>query len=437
MDTTVTVVGAGLAGCEAAWQLSRRGIPVRLVEMRPLTMTPAHRTADPAELVCSNSLGADTETSPGGILKAELRRLGSLILACADACRVPAGRALAVDRHAFSRLVAERLASQPLIRLERAELADLPDPPCVVATGPLTSPPLAEAIRRVTGRDFLHFFDAAAPIVSAHSVDLSHAFWASRYGMGEDYLNCPLTKEEYDRFVDALVHARRHPLHDFEERRFFEGCLPVEEIAARGPDALRFGPLSPKGLTAPDGSKPYAVLQLRLEDRGRSLLNLVGCQTNLAWPEQERVFRLVPALRQAEFLRFGVMHRNIFLCAPAVLADGLRLKQRPLTLFAGQVTGVEGYTESCASGLAAGVSLAAELLGRPLPVWPEETAIGGLLRYLRTADPRHFQPMNFNLGLLPPLPKKLRDRQERCRAMLRRSLEALEASPLGKEPYPG
>jgi methylenetetrahydrofolate--tRNA-(uracil-5-)-methyltransferase len=423
--TEVVVVGAGLAGCEAAWQLARRGIHVRLVEMRPGRMTPAHKTGGPAELVCSNSLGADAETSPGGILKSELRSLGSLIISCADECRVPAGRALAVDRESFSALVAERIAAQSLIRMERTECLALTEKPCIVATGPLTSPLLVDKISDITGKEFLYFFDAAAPIVSLPSIDPNASFWSSRYGAGDDYLNCPMDQAEYDVFVSELVNARRHPLHDFEEKHFFEGCLPVEEIASRGPESLRFGPFSPKGLNFPDGSRPYAVLQLRLENRERTMLNLVGCQTNLTWPEQERVFRLIPALRGAEFLKLGVMHRNIFLCAPQILSGGLRLKTDPDIWFAGQITGVEGYVESCASGLAAGIGLAREREGLDEIVWPEETAIGGLLRHLQQADPENFQPMNFNLGLLPPLPKRIRERIERCKAMAERSRQTL------------
>jgi len=426
MKFEVTVIGGGLAGCEAAWQLAKFGIKVKLFEMRPVKNTPCHKTSNLAELVCSNSFGATEETTPGGILKAELRFLDSLIISCADKCRLPAGSALAVDRIAFSKLVTEKIESNSLITVIRKEILDLPDGFCIIATGPVTSLDFSEKISSLTGKDFLYFFDAVSPVVSLESIDLKKAFWLSRYEKGKDYLNCPLTKEEYENFVYELANAEQHPLHDFEKDRFFEGCLPVEELAKRGVDTLRFGPLSPKGLKDPDGFMPYAVLQLRPENKERTMLNLVGCQTNLTWSEQKRVFRMIPALSNAEFLRFGVMHRNIFLNAPVVLSDGIHLKTNPRILFAGQITGTEGYTESCASGLAAGLTLALSLTKNININFPEETAIGSLLKYLKTADSKNFQPMNFNLGLLPPLQKKIHNRAELCKFLVQRSLKSLE-----------
>lgn len=427
---SVTVVGAGLSGSEAAWQLASCGVRVRLIEMRPNKLTPAHTSGECAELVCSNSLGADVLTSPGGILKAELRRLGSLILACADANRVPAGRALAVDREKFAKAVTKALSCHPLISIERREVEDIPEGPCILATGPLTSEGLAARLRELVGESFLFFYDAVAPIVEIDSVDPDLSYRASRYGVGEDYVNCPLNEEEYLRFQKALAEAKTAPLHDFEakEERYFEGCLPIEVIAKRGVDTLRFGPLRPVGLPDPrTGKEPYAVVQLRRDNLEGTLYNLVGFQTNLLWGEQERVFRMIPALHRAEFVRFGVMHRNLFVCAPRVLDGFLRLSSGPRDLFlAGQMVGVEGYLESTAMGLAAALFMLDQLRGRPLRIWPAETAIGSLLRYLREARPETFQPMNVNLGIFPPLDVKIRRRTERAEAYARRSLEALE-----------
>ncbi|QTX31678.1 methylenetetrahydrofolate--tRNA-(uracil(54)-C(5))-methyltransferase (FADH(2)-oxidizing) TrmFO [Aminithiophilus ramosus] len=423
----ILVVGAGLAGSEAAWQLASRGYPVRLVEMRPRRMTAAHVTGHCAELVCSNSLGADALTSAGGILKAEMRRLGSLILSVADERRVPAGQALAVDREGFARAVTDRLASHPLIRMECDEIVELPRGPAIVATGPLTSGRLAEALKERAG-GFLAFFDAVAPVVTVDSVDFSVAFRAGRYGRGDDYVNCPMDEEQYRAFHKALVEAEGAPRKDFErDMSYFEGCLPVEIIASRGPETLRFGPLKPVGLV--DASRPdrefFAVVQLRQDNGEGTLFNLVGFQTNLRWGEQERVFRMIPGLERAEFVRFGVMHRNVYLCAPRVLDGALRLKGEEDLFLAGQIVGVEGYMESTAMGLVAALNVAARCEGRPFPLWPRETAIGSLLHYLVDALPATFQPMNVNLGIFPPLERKVRPKPERCRQVALRALEAL------------
>ncbi|WP_281746181.1 methylenetetrahydrofolate--tRNA-(uracil(54)-C(5))-methyltransferase (FADH(2)-oxidizing) TrmFO [Thermanaerovibrio acidaminovorans] len=432
MRFDVEVIGGGLAGVEAAFRLARMGFSVGLYEMRPERRSPVHRTHLLGELVCSNSLGADQETSPAGILKAELRRLGSPVMASADRNRVPAGRALAVDREGFARDLTDMVSSLPNVTVVRREVTSIPTGPCILATGPLTEGEMAEALRAVAGGEdgrFLYFYDAASPIVTIDSVDMSRAYRGSRYGQGEDYVNCPLTREEYLAFWEALVSARQAPRHQFEEPRFFEGCLPVEEIARRGVDTLRFGPMRPVGLPGPDGREPYAVVQLRQDDREGRLYNLVGFQTNLLWGEQERVFRMIPALRDAEFVRKGVMHRNLYVCAPKVLDGYLRplgAHRRDLFL-AGQITGVEGYLESAAMGLCAAMFMGCVLKGLELPHLPPETALGSLLRHLREARPEGFQPMNVNLGIFPPLEERIRDRRERCARYFRRALEALEA----------
>ena len=424
----VMVVGGGLSGAEAAWQLASRGIPVRLFEMRPGVTTPAHTTDLLAELVCSNSLGADQTTSPAGILKAELETLGSLVMACARRHRVPAGRALAVDRERFAEEVTRTLLAHPLVELVREEVRSLPEGPAILASGPLTSPPLAEALKALVGEDFLSFHDAVAPIVTLESVDPSRSYRGSRYGQGEDYVNCPLDEPTYRAFRQALVEAQQAPRHDFEaKQRFFEGCLPVEEIARRGEDTLRFGPLRPVGLPDPSGAEPYAVVQLRQDNEEGTLYNLVGFQTNLLWGEQDRIFRLIPALERAEFVRKGVMHRNLFVCAPRVLDGFLRPRGRKDLFLAGQMTGVEGYLESTAMGVAAALFLEAHLEGEPMPLFPRETALGSLLHYLGDARPETFQPMNVNLGIFPKLERKIRCRTERCQAYGTRSSEALEA----------
>lgn len=423
----VTVVGAGLAGCEAAWQISRRGMPVRIVEMRPEKSTPAHRTGGFAELVCSNSLGAEVLTSPGGILKAELDSLGSLILSCARASRVPAGRALAVDRDIFSACVTRALSEEPSVTLERMEMKSIPEGPAIIATGPLTSEDMAGALSSLVGEDFLSFFDAVSPVVATGSIDMNMAFKGSRYGKGDDYINCPMNREEYEAFQEALASAERAPRHDFEkDDRYFEGCLPVEEIASRGVDTLRFGPLRPVGLEDPvTGERPWAVVQLRQENSEGTLFNLVGFQTNLKWPEQERVFRMIPALRNAEIVRFGVMHRNVYVDAPKVLDPFLRIRGSDDIFLAGQITGVEGYIESTAMGAVAAINAVAAMKGFDPPEWPRETAIGSLLAHLSDPQARSFQPMNANLGLFPPLQDRIKKKTERCEAHARRSAEAM------------
>jgi len=425
----VTVVGAGLAGSEAAWQLAMRGIPVLLVEMRPGRITPAHRTGGFAELVCSNSLGADVPTSPGGILKAEMEAMGSLILGCARRSRVPAGRALAVDRERFSSFVTAELSSHPLVETCRRELESVPEGPAIIATGPLTSEPMSRSLEELVGEGFLSFFDAVSPVVSAETIDMTKAFRGSRYGSGDDYINCPLNREEYEEFQEALASAERAPRHDFEkDDRYFEGCLPVEIIASRGVDTLRFGPLRPVGLEDPEtGDQPWAVVQLRQENSEGTLYNLVGFQTNLKWPEQERVFRMIPALANAEFTRLGVMHRNIYVNAPRVLDPFLGVKGHVGIFLAGQITGVEGYMESTAMGLVAALNVAALSAGLDFQAWPRETAIGSLLAHLSDPLPRSFQPMNANLGLFPPLGEKIRKKTERCERHALRSSRAIRS----------
>ncbi|HEY7683582.1 MAG TPA: methylenetetrahydrofolate--tRNA-(uracil(54)-C(5))-methyltransferase (FADH(2)-oxidizing) TrmFO [Gemmatimonadales bacterium] len=401
----VTVVGGGLAGAEAAWALAERGIPVVIREMRPVVRTPAHQTDRLAELVCSNSFKSTDLCNAHGLLKAELARLGSLLLACAEETSVPAGTALAVDRELFSRLVHQRIAGHPGITLERGEVVELPSPG-IVATGPLTSTALGQAIANRLGSSALAFYDAIAPIVSRDSLDHSRIYACSRYGkgQGDDYLNCPLTASEYEAFLTALVEADQYNGHDFDQVAFFEGCLPVEEMVRRGVDTLRFGPMKPVGLPDPrSGKPPHAVVQLRREDRAGQMWNLVGFQTRLRIPEQRRVFTMIPGLERAEFLRYGSIHRNSYLNTPACLGPALTARDDDRLFFAGQLTGVEGYTESLGTGLLAGINLARRLEGKAATVPPATTMLGGLYRYLREADPAHFQPMNANFGLLEPL----------------------------------
>ncbi len=426
---SVTVVGAGLAGSEAAWQLARRGIPVKLLEMRPDKKTPAHETGYFGELVCSNSLGADVLTSPAGILKEELRRFDSLVMAAADTHRVPAGRALAVDREGFAGQITRTLEEHPLVTIEHVEVDYVPEGPVVLASGPLTSPGLAAELQKVVGQEFLAFFDAVAPVVTLDSIDMEVAFRGSRYGQGDDYINCPMDDDRYQRFWEALTGAEAAPRKDFEkDLRYFEGCLPVEVIASRGRDTLRFGPLRPVGISDPRRPEEdfSAVVQLRQDNSEGTLFNLVGFQTNLRWGEQERVFRLIPGLEKAEFVRFGVMHRNIYVNAPRVVDPFLRIGGREDLFLAGQIVGVEGYVESTAMGLVAGLNLAALVEGRDFPRWPRETAIGSLLFYLQDARPDAFQPMNVNLGIFPRLEKKIRKRTERCEKVAARAAEAME-----------
>ena len=424
----VTVIGGGLAGCEAAWQIAGRGVPVRLYEMRPQTPSPAHHTDDLAELVCSNSLRANSITSAVGLLKEEMRRLDSLVLACADANRVPAGEALAVDRDGFSQMMTRLICAHPHIELCREEVRTLPESGVtVLAAGPLASPALAEALLSLGGARDLYFYDAAAPLVLTESLDQAEGFWASRYDKGEkDYFNCPMTQQEYDTFYDALTEADVRLPRDFEEERYFEGCMPVEVLAGRGRQTLLFGPMKPVGLTNPtDGRRPYAVVQLRRDDRDGRLMNIVGFQTRLTRPEQDRVFRLIPALREASFARYGMVHRNTYINAPVMLeADG-RLKTKEHVFVAGQISGVEGYVESAASGLAMGINAALAYRGLPTTLFPRETAIGALLHYIVNAQPKAFQPMNINFGLLPAPEFLPKGKKEKNAAIAQRALDAL------------
>lgn len=431
MTQPLIIVGGGLAGCEAAWQAAGLGAPVRLYEMRPSRTTPAHVTDQLAELVCSNSLGSTQVDKAPGLLKAELRGLGSLILQCAEEAAVPAGTSLAVDRDLFAGAVSQRIASHPNIELVRAEVTAVPDTPCIIASGPLTSPALAAGLERLTGQQYLYFFDAVSPIVSLDSVNMEIAFRSSRYDQGEqdegDYINCPLTEAEYGRFVEALVTAETITLRDFEreEAAFFEGCLPVEVLAGRNHDALRFGPMRPVGLMDPHtGRRPFAVVQLRQDNLSGTLYNLVGFQTNLKWGEQKRVLRLIPGLEQAEFLRYGMMHRNTFINSPELLQPTLQYRGRADLFFAGQITGVEGYVGNAATGLVAGINAARLLNGRLPVIFPITTMIGALCHYVTHAGAKHFQPMKANFGLLP-LPEQRLGKEERYRYYSERALTAL------------
>ncbi|WP_283607172.1 methylenetetrahydrofolate--tRNA-(uracil(54)-C(5))-methyltransferase (FADH(2)-oxidizing) TrmFO [Faecalispora anaeroviscerum] len=426
----ISVIGAGLAGCEAAWQIASRGIKVDLYEMKPVHYTPAHKNSGFAELVCSNSLKAERVASAAGLLKEEMRRLGSLLMQCADKARVPAGGALAVDRDIFSSLVTEQIRSHPLIHVHTEQVQSIPDGGIrVVATGPLTAQGLADDIA-IFCAGSLSFYDAAAPIITAESLDMEACFSASRYDKGGDdaYLNCPMNKEEYERFYDALVSAERAPVHGFDvaDPKVYEGCMPVEVMAGRGHDTLRFGPLKPVGLRDPKtGHRPWAVVQLRRENAAATLYNLVGFQTNLKFPEQKRVFGLIPALKNAEFVRYGVMHRNTFVNSPKILRSDFSMQADPDLFFAGQLTGVEGYMESAASGLMAGWNAVQRLREQETVVLPPETMIGALSRYLVECDPAHFQPMGANFGILPPFEKQIRDKRERYEALAKRSLDML------------
>ena len=427
----INVIGAGLAGCEAAMQIASAGIPVRLYEMKPNKKSPAHKTNYFGELVCSNSLKAMRVESAAGLLKEEMRRLNSFLMQCADKCQVPAGGALAVDREKFAQLVTEGIQSQPLIEVLSEEITAIPESGItVIATGPLTSDALAKAIEERFG-DSLSFFDAAAPIVTAESVNMEYAFTASRYERGgeDDYINCPMNKEEYERFYHALVSAERAPLHDFDvsNPKVYEGCMPVEVMAQRGEGTLRFGPMKPVGLIDPKtGHRPWAVLQLRKENAAGTMYNLVGFQTNLKFPEQKRVFSLIPALHNADFVRYGVMHRNTFLCSPKILNADFSVKENKNLFFAGQITGVEGYMESAASGILAGMNAVRVLRGQPTLVFPADTMMGALSRYIADPTVKKFQPMGANLGILPELEKRPRDKRERAAAYAYRALASQE-----------
>jgi len=429
------VIGGGLAGSEAAWQLAERGHEVVVHEMRGVRGTPAHKTDRLAELVCSNTFKSTETSNAHGLLKAEMRLLGSVVLWAADQARVPGGSALTVDRDVFSGAVHERVSTHPRIMLVREEATDLPSPG-IVATGPLTSDALAEAIRRRLGVESLAFYDAIAPIVSRDSIDDAIVFRASRYGKetmdgadeGGAYLNCPFTRDQYEAFIDALTAADQHHGHEFDEVPYFEGCMPVEEMARRGRDTLRFGPMKPVGLRDPrTGRDAYAIAQLRMEDRGGRMWNLVGFQTRLRIPEQQRVFRTIPGLENAEFLRYGSIHRNSYVNSPASLTAHLSLRDDPLVLFAGQLTGVEGYTESTATGLLAGINVSRMLAGEPPVVPPPTTMIGALYRYLREADPAHFQPMNANFGLVDDLPTRVKDKRVKREQLAERALGEMSA----------
>lgn len=434
------VIGGGLAGSEAAWQLAERGLKVRLYEMRPHRTTGAHISDRLGELVCSNSFGSKLPDRASGLLKTELDTLRSLLLRCAEESALPAGGALAVDREGFAARVTEALSNHPNIEIVREEMTTIPDAPTVIATGPLTSAALANEIAKLTGEEYLYFYDALAPIVTLESIDMSIAFRASRYGRGDeaegDYINCPMTKDEYDRFVTALLSAEKANVHNVdteaalpEDPRFFEGCLPIEQIAARGHDSLAFGPMRPVGLRDPrTGKRPYAVVQLRQDNAAGSLYNLVGFQTNIKWGQQEEVLRLIPGLANAEFVRMGQMHRNTFINSPALLHPTMAFRARPTLYFAGQIVGVEGYMGNVATGLVAGLNLARALENKPIWTPPTTTMLGALCHYVTHAEPKHFQPMKSNFGILPELPEHIKDKRLRYAAYVDRALNDLRAS---------
>ena len=424
----VKVIGAGLAGCEAAWQLAQRGISVELYEMKPKKMSPAHHSADFAELVCSNSFRGDRLENAVGLLKEELRRCGSLIMQCAEATRVEAGGCLAVDRGGFAKMVTEKVCNHPNITVIDEEVTKVPDGPVIIATGPLTSDAMSEAIGAYFGQDYLHFFDAAAPLVTAESIDMTKAWWQSRYDRGNaDYVNCAMDKEQYEAFIKELVAAEEAEVHGFEDKNVFEGCMPVEVMARRGFDTLRYGPLKPVGLVDPNtGKEPYAVVQLRQDNAEGSIFNLVGFQTHLKFGEQKRVFSMIPALCNAEFVRYGVMHRNTFLQSPKLLDRYYADRRNPLVAFAGQMTGVEGYVESTASGYLAAVAMAAKVQGREAPVFPKTTAIGALGLYISDESVVNFQPMNVNFSIIAPLEQRIRKKAEKNLAIANRSLAVID-----------
>ena len=430
-ERSATVVGAGLAGCEAAWQLAERGISVRLLEMKPGKMSPAHHSAGFAELVCSNSFRGDRLTNAVGLLKEEMRHLHSLILTCADETRVPAGGALAVDRDTFSQRVTERLRSHPRITCIEEEITEIPEGAAIIATGPLTSEGLADAIASLPGLKTLQFYDAAAPIVFRDSLDMDRIYRMSRYQRGDDYLNCPMSEREYVAFIEALIQAETAEVHGFEETRVFEGCMPIESMAKRGRMVPAFGPMKPVGLPDPrTGREPFAVVQLRRDNEADTMYNIVGFQTRLKFGEQQRVFRMIPGMEHAEFSRYGKMHRNTFLNSPGFLNDHFEMIHRKQCYFAGQMTGVEGYVESAGSGLVAGISLACDLLGMEVPVFPSWTALGAMGKYVATPN-RNFQPMNCSFGLIDELPagpggKRIRNKQERYEAIARRAIESID-----------
>ncbi len=427
-NLTINVIGAGLAGSEAAWQIAKRGVKVRLFEMRPVKQTPAHHTDKFAELVCSNSLRANTLTNAVGVLKEEMRKLDSVIIASADACSVPAGGALAVDRLEFAARVTSMVKNHENVTVVHEEVTDIPEGPTVIATGPLTSPALSARLKELTGEDYLYFYDAAAPIIEKDSINMEKVYLKSRYDKGEAaYLNCPMTEEEFDRFYEALVSAETVPLKEFEKEIFFEGCMPIEVMAARGKKTMLFGPLKPVGLEDPKtGKRPFAVVQLRQDDAAGTLFNIVGFQTHLKWGAQKEVIQLIPGLENAEIIRYGVMHRNTFINSPKVLRATYQFRDREDLFFAGQMTGVEGYVESAASGLVAGLNAARLVLGESRLDFPAETAIGSMARYITTTNSSSFQPMNANFGLFPELPVKIKNKQERNLKHASRALETIQ-----------
>lgn len=427
-EATVNVIGAGLAGSEAAWQLAERGIKVNLYEMRPVKQTPAHHTDKFAELVCSNSLRANTLTNAVGVLKEEMRNLNSVIIGAADACAVPAGGALAVDRHEFAAQVTSRVKEHPNVTVFNEEMTEIPQGPTIIATGPLTSQALSQQLKELTGEEYLYFYDAAAPIIEKDSIDMEKVYLKSRYDKGEAaYLNCPMTEEEFDRFYEALISAETVPLKEFEKEIFFEGCMPIEVMGQRGRKTMLFGPMKPVGLEDPrTGKRPYAVVQLRQDDAAGTLYNIVGFQTHLKWGPQKEVIQLIPGLENAEIVRYGVMHRNTFINSPKVLKATYQFKNREDLFFAGQMTGVEGYVESAASGLIAGINAARLVKGEDPVEFPHETAMGSMARYITTTNAKNFQPMNANFGLFPDLPEKIRAKQERNEKHASRALETIQ-----------
>ncbi|MEX2462194.1 MAG: FADH(2)-oxidizing methylenetetrahydrofolate--tRNA-(uracil(54)-C(5))-methyltransferase TrmFO [Paenibacillaceae bacterium] len=425
----VTVIGAGLAGSEAAWQIAKQGVPVTLYEMRPVRKTPAHITDQFAELVCSNSLRANGLTNAVGVLKEEMRQMDSLIMSCADEHAVPAGGALAVDRDGFSGAVTSRLRNHPLIEVKNEEMKNLPEKIAVVASGPLTSPDLSAVLQTLMGEEYLYFYDAAAPIVEKDSIDMSKVYLASRYDKGEAaYLNCPMTEDEFNLFHDALIAAEVAPIKEFEKEVYFEGCMPIEIMASRGKQTVLFGPMKPVGLMNPHtGKLPFAVVQLRQDNAAGTLFNLVGFQTHLKWGEQKKVFGLIPGLENAEFVRYGVMHRNTFINSPRKLHPTYQFKGKEELFFAGQMTGVEGYVESAASGLIAGLNAGRLAKGLNCLLFPAETALGGMANYITTADSDHFQPMNANFGLFPPLEERIRSKKLKYEALAERAIQAIKS----------
>ncbi|AVM23805.1 FADH(2)-oxidizing methylenetetrahydrofolate--tRNA-(uracil(54)-C(5))-methyltransferase TrmFO [Bacillus pumilus] len=428
MSQFVNVIGAGLAGSEAAWQIAKRGIKVNLYEMRPVKQTPAHHTDKFAELVCSNSLRANALTNAVGVLKEEMRHLDSAIIAAADESSVPAGGALAVDRHEFAANVTERVKNHPNVTVFQEEVQSIPEGPTIIATGPLTSEALSKELKTLTGEEYLYFYDAAAPILEKDSIDMDKVYLKSRYDKGEAaYLNCPMTEEEFDRFYEALISAETVPLKEFEKEIFFEGCMPIEVMAKRGKKTMLFGPMKPVGLEDPKtGKRPYAVVQLRQDDAAGTLYNIVGFQTHLKWGDQKEVFRLIPGLEEAEIVRYGVMHRNTFINSPSLLKPTYQFKNRDDLFFAGQMTGVEGYVESAASGLVAGINAARFVKGEELVTLPEETAIGSMAYYITSTNKKSFQPMNANFGLLKDLGVRIKNKQERYAEYAKRAIETIQ-----------